>query len=291
MINKRWREVANKTKSKTFELSDLTDNLGTIYLGLLFSSGIIWAFIAINNFETPTLFKLALIYSILLIFGFLGVSFDRRHLQLGLDSRIWEGKGIKKKLVLSVVLFALWYLVFMSSGFSVASAYSVTGALFTVSPAVNFFLTAVLGPIAENIFFFGVINMTLIYVLRSVFDAKDARTKSIVIGLILMASSSLFTNVPNSLYILLLAGGLTIATGVSKNEFLMKHAPIAISALFIGGVIFPKFHSFAYQLNESSYIAAQVFGIAVCIIAAYIGMLPVDILHISNNAAVAIGLG
>lgn len=277
--------------NKTLELSDVTDNLGMIYLGTLFASGVIWAFIAINNFETPTIFKLSLIYSILLIFGFLGVSFDRRANQLGMDSRLWEGTNIKNKLVISIVLFAIWYLIFISSGFSVATAYSVSGTLFSVSPALNFFLIAVLGPIAENIFFFGIINFTVIFALRNLFAAPNARVRGIVLALVMLGMIPLFANVPNIVYVFGLAALLTAAAGFVKAPFFQKHAPVFISALIVGGAVFPKFHSFAYQLNESSYIAAQVFGIGVSIIAAYIGMLPVDILHIGNNAAVAVGLG
>lgn len=278
-------------QNKQFEWADITDNLGMIYIGTLFASGVIWAFIAINNFETPAIFKLALIYSILLIFGFLGVSYDRRANQLGLDSRIWEGKNLKRKMVISIVLFAIWYLLFISSGFSVASAYSVSGSLFSVSPAVNFFLTAVLGPIAENIFFFGVINMTVIFMLKNLFAGNKARAGSIAFALVILATIPLFDNVPNATYLLVAAAALTAIGGFFTNKTYQKHAPVFISALVVGGVVFPKFHSFAYQLNEQSYFAAQVFGIAVCIIAAYVGMLPVDILHIGNNAAVAVGLG
>ena len=281
--------MANKNKS--IEFPDIIDNLGTVYIAILFVSGIIWAFIAINNFETPTIFKLSLIYSILLIFGFLGVSYDRRTQQLGLDSRIWEGTKLKTQLLVAIIVFALWYLIFMSSGFAVATPQSVTGgSLFSVTPALNFFLTAVLAPIAENIFFFGVINITFIFILRKLFQEEN-KTKIIITGIVIAATAPIFSNVPNSMYIIFLAAALTIITGITKINFLKKHAPILISALIIGGAIFPKFHSFAYQLNENSYIAAQVFGITVSIIAAYIGLLPVDILHIANNAAVAVGLG
>jgi hypothetical protein len=115
--------------------------------------------------------------------------------------------------------------------------------------------------------------------------------KAIITGLVIIASIPFFTNVPNSIYVLITAGALTMFTGLFNIEFIRKHAPVLISALVVGGVVFPKFHSYAYQLNEQSFVAAQVFGIIVCIIAAYIGMLPVDIVHIANNAGVAIGLG
>jgi hypothetical protein len=284
--------VAALGKTKTFELKDVTDNLGLTYLVVLFVSGAVWAFIAINNFESPVIFKLSLIYSLLLIFGFLGVSFDRRNHQLGLDSRLWEGGKIKNKLIIAVILFALWYLVFMSSGFSVATAQSVSaGTLFSVSPELNFFLTTVLGPLAENIFFFGVLNMTFIFILRKLLSAKDKnKAKSVITGLVIMAFIPIFSNVPNIIYVLGAAGVLTIVTGLTNVKFLDKHAPIFISALVIGGAVFPKFHSFAYQLNEKSFIAAQIFGIGASLIAGYIGMLPVDIIHVANNAAVAIGV-
>lgn len=281
-----------QNKKKTFELSDMVDNLGNVYLMILFVSAVIWAFIAVNNFETPEIFKISLIYSLLLIFGFIGISYDRRTQQLGLDSRIWQGKDIKKKLLVSVIFFAIWYIVFMSSGFSVATAQSVTsGSLFSISPALNFFLTTVLGPLAENIFFFGVINITLVFILRKLLANVNNKKGPITLGVLMIASIPLFSNVPNSAYLLGLAGILTIATTFTKSGFMQKHAPVLISALIVGGVVFPKFHSFAYQLNERSYIAAQVFGIGVSIIASYIGILPVDILHIANNGAVALGLG
>ena len=283
-------KTAKKFNINNLELSDVLDNLGMIYIALLFVSGAIWAFIAINNFEVPTIFKLSLIYSILLIFGLLGISYDRRTQQLGLDSRTWDGDKIKSQLLISVIVFALWYLIFMHSGFAIATPQSVTaGALFSVSPALNFFLTSFLGPIAENVFFFGVLNLTMVFALRRLF-AQESRIRSIIAGLVIMATTPLFSNVPNAIYVLVLAGLLTIFTGVFNIAFVRKHGPIIISALFVGGVIFPKFHSYAYQLNEQSFIAAQVFGIMVCIIASYIGILPVDILHIANNAAVAIGL-
>lgn len=282
--------MKNKTNTK-YEISDLIDNLGMIYLAVLFASGVIWAFIAINNFETPVLFKLALIYSLLLIFGLLGISYDRRTQQLGLDSRIWDGKEIKKQLVVAIVFFAVWYILFMRGGFSVATAQSVTsGTLFSVSPALNFFLTSVLGPIAENVFFFGVINLTLVFILRRMF-AEETRTKPIVAGIVIVATTPLFWNVPNAAYFLILAGILTIFTGLFKIDMVRKHGPIIISSLIVGGVVFPKFHSYAYQLNEHSFVAAQSFGIAACILISYIGMLPVDLVHIANNIGVAIGLG
>ena len=277
-----------KSKSNSLlEFPDILDNLGTIYITLLFISGIIWAFIAINNFETPTIFKLSLIYSLLLIFGFLGISYDRGRTQkMGLDSRIWEATNIKKKLLISIILFAAWYFLFMTSGFSVATAQSVTGGtLFGVSPGLNFFLTAVLGPIAENVFFFGVISITFITILRKIF-ATENKGNVIITALVILATIPLFDNVPNIALLISIAAGLTLVTGLTQNQFLRKHAPIMISAIIVGTAVFPKFHSFAYQLNERHYIAAQLFGGGAVLLAAYVGILPVDIIHILNNAFV-----
>lgn len=275
------------------EFSDLVDNLGRVYLITLFVSAVIWAFIAVNNFETPTIFKLALIYSLLLIFGFLGVSYDRRAQQLGLDSRIWEGNNIKFKLGISILIFFLWYLIFMSGGLSIATAQSVTGgAVFSVSPSLNFLLTGILGPIAENIFFFGVINITMIYIIRKILeDQKKAKQQGIALAAFMFISTPLFISVPNAIYYIGIASGLMLLTTFTRNKLLMKYAPLFISAFFVGGILFPKFHSYAYQLNEKHYVAATIFGIIACLLAGFVGMLPVDILHIGNNVAVVSGLG
>ena len=283
--------MKQKKSSSMIEFPDILDNLGIIYITLLFISGVIWAFIAINNFETPTIFKLALIYSILLIFGFLGISYDRgRTMKMGLDSRIWEGEKIKKQLLIGIILFAAWYFLFMTTGFSVATAQSVTGGtLFGVSPGVNFFLTAVLGPIAENVFFFGVISITFITILRKIF-ATENKGNVIITALVILATIPLFDNVPNIALLISIAAGLTLVTGLTQNQFLRKHAPIMISAIIVGTAVFPKFHSFAYQLNERHYIAAQLFGGGAVLLAAYVGILPVDIIHILNNAFVMGGL-
>lgn len=277
-------------KKITTEFDDLVDNLGRVYLIVLFVSAVIWAFIAVNNFETPTIFKLALIYSLLLIFGFLGVSYDRRAQQLGLDSRIWEGKNLKFKLGLSILIFFLWYLIFMSGGLSIATAQSVTGgATFSVSGSLNFLLTGILGPIAENIFFFGVINITMIYIIRQILESKK-NSQGIAMAVFMLISTPLFLSVPNAIFYIGTASGLMLLTVITRNKFLMKFAPIAIAAFYVGGILFPKFHNYAYQLNEKHYVAASIFGIIACVLAGSVGMLPVDILHIGNNVVVVTGL-
>jgi hypothetical protein len=268
------------------EYSDVVDNLGRIYLFLLFISGAVWAFIAVNSFDHPDLFKIALIYALLLIFGFFGISYDRRSNNLGLDSRIWEGKKLKYQLAVGVVFFIGWYLLYMRSGFSVATAQNVgQTALFSVNPTLNFLLLTVLGPLAENIFFFGVLNITIVTFLREIIIDRN---KSILLAGIIGLTYFLFTNVPNAMYMVMGASLLTVLTGISGNKTLQKHAPFVITALLVGGLIFPRFHSYAYQLNEKHFIAATFFGIFMCLIVSYIGLLPVDIIHIANNI-VAIG--
>lgn len=277
--------AANKNRG-ILEFKDITDDLGRVYIIVLFVSAVIWAFTAINAFDTPHLFKLALIYSLLLIFGFIGVSYDRRQKKLGLDSRIWESGKLKLKLGISVVFFFLWYIIFMKQGFAVATAATVPGgALFSVSPTLNFLLTAVLGPLAENIFFFGVINITVIMLLRKF---VRNRVQGLIMAGLILASYPLFTQVPNSFIFLAASAGLVAITTLTQNKFLMKHAPFFASALLIGAVIFPKFHAYAYQLDERSYVAATYFGFFMCLIAGYIGLMPVDITHIANNV-IAIG--
>lgn len=280
------------TKRKTIsipllpEYSDIVDNLGRIYIFMLFISGAIWAFIAINSFDSPDLFKIAMIYALLLIFGFFGISFDRRSNNLGLDSRIWDGHKLKYQLAVGVIFFIGWYLLYMKAGFSVATAQNIgQTALFSVNPTVNFILLTVLAPLAENIFFFGVLNITLVTFLREI--AMD-RNKSLIMAGLLALTYFLFTNVPNAIYWVMGAAGLMAITGITQNKFLVKHAPFFVAALMIGGLVFPRFHSYAYQLNERHYIAATFFGIFMCLIVSYIGLLPVDIAHILNNI-IAIG--
>jgi len=257
---------------------NLVDNLGRIYIFILFISGAIWAFIAVNSINSPDLFKISLIYALLLIFGFLGVAFDRMSGNLGLDSRIWEGKKLKFQLALGVIFFVAWYLLFMKPGFSVATAQNST--LFSVNPTLNFILITVLGPLAENIFFFGVLNITFVTFLRRFVNNKG---KSLAIAGIIAISYPLFRNVPNAAYFIGAASIIMAVTGFTQNKFLLKHAPFIISALFVGGLVFPRFHSYAYQLNENNYVAASYFGFIVCLITSYIGLMPVDIAHIANN--------
>ena len=262
------------------EFKDTVDDLGRIYILILFISGAIWAFIAVNNFNNPPIFRLALTYSLLLIFGFLGISYDRNTHQLGIDSKIWNSDRLKSKLAISSIVLFLWYLVFFKAGFSIATAQSVTGVFFSVSPTLNWFLTTVLGPLAENVFFFGVINMTLITLIKRTIENKK---KTLILAGLIVASSSLFTNVPNSFILLIGSAGILVLATLTQNKFLLKHAPIISSALFIGGVVFPKFHSFAYQLFEKHYIAATIFGIIACVLSVYIGIMVGDIFHVGAN--------
>lgn len=273
------------TQNKTLtDFHDIVDNLGRIYILLLFVSGAIWAFIAVNSVDQPEIFKIAMIYSLLLIFGFVGVMLDRNSVpknKLGLDSRIWEGTRLKYQLAAGILVFFFWYLVFMRSGFAVATPQSI----FAVNPAINYFLVTVLGPLAEDIFFFGVINITLLTLLRKF---GQSTKNSLIIAALMAASTPLFKNVPNSMFTILGSAALIGITGFTKNPFLQKHGLILASALFIGGAVFPNFHSYAYQLNQQNFVAASWFGILMCLMVSYIGLLPVDITHIANNVA-AIG--
>jgi hypothetical protein len=268
------------------KFKDVVDNLGRIYIILLFISGAIWAFVAVNNFDTPSLFKVAMIYSMLLIIGLLGISFDRRKEELGIDSRIWSGDRLKYKLGLSVIFFFIWYLVFMKSGFAVATAQSTGGTLFSTSPTLNFLLVSVFGPLAEDIFFFGVANITMVTILRELMAVQrkgETAKKGIIMAVLLMATYPLFTNVPNAIIYAGTAAGIVAVASFTQNKFLLKHVPYFASALIIGGLVFPRFHSYAYQLNERSYVAATYFGTLMCLITSYVGLLPVDIIHIANN--------
>lgn len=278
--------MATKNNNIITAFQDAVDDLGKMYILILFVSGVIWAFIAINNFESPQIFKISIIYSLLLIFGLIGVLADRNSNKLGLDSRLWESSNVKKQLLISVVFILAWYLLFIKNQFSVATAQSVgSTALFSVSPTLNFMLVAVLGPLAENIFFFGILNITVITLLRSFVQNK---TKGLVISGLIFASQILFLNVPNSFLIISSSAAIVAITAITQNKFLIKHGPIFASALYIGGAVFPKYHSYAYQLNERNYIAASWFGFFVCLLAAYIGMMPVDLAHIANNV-IAVG--
>jgi hypothetical protein len=268
------------------EFSDAVDNLGRIYIITLFVSGIIWAFAAINSFNEPNIFKIALIFTILLIFGFLGISFDRRmRTKLGLDSRIWENKNIRFKIGLALIFFVGWYLLFIRADYAVATAQSVgQAAIFSVSPTLNFLMIGVLGPLAEDIFFFGVINITVITLIREIMlNRRNALITAGLIGL----SYFMFSNVPNAIYMVAAAAGALIFISFNNKNPLMKRygAPV-VSALLVGGLVFPAFHAFAYQLNERSFIAATIFGILMCLMAAFVGILPVDIIHILNNIIV-----
>jgi hypothetical protein len=273
-------------QTSLIEFPNLVDDFGRIYLLILFITGVIWAFIAINNFDTPQIFKLSLIYSLLLIFGFLGVVYDRSEKKLGLDSRIWEGSKLKLQLGIGILFFFAWYILFMKSGFSVASAQSVSGSTFAVSPTFNFILVNILGPLAENIFFFGVLFITLVYFIKTIIVN---RTKGLILTGLIIASIPVFSSVPNSLYFVIAAATINAATSLMPNKFLQKHGPIFVAAILVGSLIFPKFHSYAYQLNERNYVAAQYFGLAMCIITAYIGLMPVDIIHSANNIVATSG--
>lgn len=163
----------------------------------------------------------------------------------------------------------------------------MSGGVFSISPTLNYVLTSVLGPLAENVFFFGFLNITLIFVLRKLLED---RPKSIVAALLLFATQPLFRNVPNSTLFLGISSAAIILAALTQNDTLKKHAPVIASAFFIGGTVFPRFHSYAYQLNEQNYIAATWFGIIMCALAWYVGIAVVDLNHIGNNAVVAAGL-
>lgn len=259
------------------------DDVGRLYIFILFGSAVIWSFIAINNLDTPSLFKTSLIYSILLIFAFIGLGYDKSTHKLGLDSRIWSADHLKRKLAVSLVFFAFWYLIFVSNGFTVATAQSVSTNVFSVNPTVNYVLITILGPLAEDIFFFGILNITLVQIVRNVM--KD-RVKGLVSAGAIFATFPLFQNVPNS-FMLITGSATIVALGtILQNKKLAPHLAFFATALFVGAAIFPKFHSYAYRLNENHYISASWFGFFMCILTSYVGLIPVDFAHILNNMIV-----
>ena len=275
-----------KNKKSILEFPDTTDSLGKIYIITLFISGVIWAFIAVNNFDTPNLFKLALIYSLLLIFGLFGVLYDRQQKKLGIDSRIWESSRLRLQLIIGIIFFAIWYIVFIKQGFAVASAQSVgQGALFAVNPTLNYFLITFLAPLAEDIFFFGILNITFILIIRSMAANK---IYSMIFAAIIFSLSFLIKNVPNITIYLGASAVIIIATSFLDPK-LQKYPAYLASALCIGAAIFPAFHGYAYQLNERNYVAASWFGLFACLLISFIGLLPVDLAHIANNMLTAGG--
>jgi hypothetical protein len=268
--------------TKNIEMPDTVTDLGRIYLIILLITGAIFAFIAVTNINDQVLFKLAMIYSVLLIFGFLGILSDKMRDQLGIDSLIWDGSKLKLQIGVGLIFIAGWYLLFMNGGLSLATPQSV-GVAFSTSPTLNWFIMGVLAPIAENCFFFGVLNITMIYIVKYL---QDNPSKSLVLAGLVMASYFVLTNVPNILFILAISAGSIAAGSMIKSPAIRHIAPIIAAAAFIGGAVFPKFHSYAYQLNESNYIAASWFGFFVCLLAGFVGILPVDMAHIFNNVAV-----
>ena len=275
-----------KNNTSILEFPDTSDSLGKVYIITLFISGAIWAFIAVNNFDTPNLFKLALIYSLLLVFGLFGVLYDRQQKKLGIDSRIWETSKLRIQLIIGIIFFAVWYIVFIKQGFAVASAQSVgQGALFAVNPTLNYFLITILAPLAEDIFFFGVLNITFILIIRSLAQNK---IYSLLFGAVVFSLSFLIKNVPN-ITIYLGISAITIIATSFLDPKIRKYPAYIASALCIGATIFPAFHGYAYQLNERNYVAASWFGMFACLLISLIGLLPVDMAHIANNMLTAGG--
>jgi hypothetical protein len=275
-----------KNKKSILEFPDTTDSLGKVYIITLFISGAIWAFIAVNNFDTPNLFKLALIYSLLLIFGLFGILYDRQKKKFGIDSRIWESSRLRLQLIIGIIFFAIWYIVFIKQGFAVASAQSIgQGALFAVNPTLNYFLITFLAPLAEDIFFLGILNITFILIIRSMAANK---IYSVLLAAIIFALSFLIKNVPNITIYLGASAVIIIATSFLDPK-LQKYPAYLASALCIGASIFPAFHGYAYQLNERNYIAASWFGLFACLLISFVGLLPVDLAHIANNILTAGG--
>lgn len=272
--------------NNTLEAPDNMDDLGKIYLKILFGAGIVWAFLAILNYNDTETVKLALIYMILLIFGLFGITLDRLKDDLGFDSLVWDRKNIKRQLLIAIIFSAGWYLLFMKNGNFLATSQSV-GVAFTTNPTVNYFLTAVLQPLTENIFFFGVIFMTLVYLIKkSILSTR----KAIVLGGLMMASYILMPDVPNILIIISVSVGLILLSAINKNKnkLIQKYAPTLAAALYVGSALFPYFHSYAYQLKQSNYIAAEYFGFFASVLAGFVGMLPADLAHIINNAIAAL---
>lgn len=266
--------------ANTLEASDNITDMGRAYIMVLIITGAIFAFIAITNINDLVMFKLAMSYSILLIFAFLGQVSDQLSRDLGLDTITWSSEKLKKQLGIGLVFIVGWYLLFMQGGLALATPQSV-GVSFSTNPTLNWFITAVLAPIAENAFFFGLLFFTMKYLIRKL---QKQPSKVIVLAVLLMGTYYWLTNVPNILFILGISAGAMIIGAYVKDDKIRNLAAIVSAAAFIGGAIFPKYHSYAYQLNESNYVAASYFGFFVCILGPLVGMLPIDMAHIFNNA-------
>jgi hypothetical protein len=282
--------MAEKYGLKTpWENPDFTDSLGKIQIFLLFVSGIIWGFLAVNNIDTPDIFKISLVYSILLILGLVGVALDRGSKNsLGLDSVLWKTDQLQKQMIFAAIFSLLWYIFFMSGGLFLAVPLSVTSPTFAVSPTTKFFLVTVLGPIAENIFFFAVVNFSVKLFIRQILEDPDKK-KAVIMGVLMFGSSTLFGTVPFSSAIITAAALILVVGRLSNQKQLYELISIVVTALYVGGVLFPVYHSKAYSLNEKNFIASIFFGIFMCLIASFIGLLVVDLVHIFNNT-VALGV-
>jgi len=267
---------------RIFEASDVTDELGRIYILVLFLSGIIWGFLAVNNVDTPDIFKISLVYSILLILALIGIGFDRSSNNLGLDSVLWQVKSLQRQIIFAIIFSILWIAFFINNGLFLAIPLSISSPTFAVGELTKFLLVTVLGPLAENIFFFGVINFTLKLFIRQILEEENL-VKSAVLATLIFFSQSLFADVPYSNFIVTGAALVILVAAITKSKAQYELFSIISSSLIVGGVMFPVYHSKAYQLNEKNFIAATIFGVIMCLVAAYIGLLPVDIVHSINN--------
>jgi hypothetical protein len=267
------------------QFKQVVDDLGKNYITLLFFSGVIWTFIAAVMIDTP-LFKVSLVYSLMLIFAFLAVSFDRRQNSLGIDVRIWEIDRLKYKFGVAVVFILVWFVFFINSGLSIGTLATAGGTgTFSTNPTLNWTLINFLGPLAEDIFFFGVMNISFIFLIRRMIKNKVQGLS--MAGVLLLASFVFFNDIPDfEFWAAFSAGMVALAVMMPKSKMVQKYAPILASAGFIGGLVFPKFHAFAYGLDAQSvskYKGASWFGFFACIIAALIGLMVVDIGHFANN--------
>jgi len=265
------------------EIPDIIDNLGRVYIIILFLSGAIWSYIALQNIQDAEVFRISMIYAILLILAFIGIVVDKLGLDLGLDSRLWDGSNIKQKVAFGFFFSIVWYFFFIRPGYKLAVAQSFLDAPTLAiggSQGMRIFMVSVLGPLAENAFFFAVLGFTFTRIIRLV---QKNRTATLTLAAGVFLSTPFFSNVPFSGILVPAAAVLIVLPILSRNPLIRAYAPLLATALYLGGTIFPKYHSGVYQLNERNFLAASLFGIIAVIFASFFGILVVEILHIVNN--------
>lgn len=264
---------------------NVSGNASMIHALLLIVAFVTFGWIAVDNLANQSAYRVAMIYVVLLIAAFVIILADylspetfKKGKKFFFDAILWDSKSIKKNLVAGLLFFAGWYMFFMRPGFAVAVPQEF--ASLQAGTTTKAFMQIILGPHSENILFFSALALTFIVVIK--WASQDLK-KSYLLAAIIFSTILFFKQIPYHTVTIPVAAALVIINAHSKDAIINKAAPVIVAALVIGSNVFPQFHSFAYALVEKNFYAAVYFGFFMVLLAAFIGILSVDIVHVLNN--------